>query len=266
MYWYIYPILNIIIIIISVFIGRFIVARFSLKTQKLIALSCVIFIISFALIIRNPFFIYLLSFSEASVFFYDSWFFWFAIVFFVVARTLIVNEGTKRAILIFLVFIITLSSVKSVLYFFPLNSVKIHSEIMSDGICFQSTSYTCGAASLVAFLQTYDVEATEIEMAKLSRTRPNMGASTLGIYYALQHKLENTWLDPKIKNISFEELKQLNKPSIITTKLTFLVDHVIVVLGYENGKFNVIDSLSGKYSISERELQEKWRGVVIYIE
>jgi ABC-type bacteriocin/lantibiotic exporter with double-glycine peptidase domain len=147
-----------------------------------------------------------------------------------------------------------------------LNNSKINGEVAASGICFQSTTYTCGAASLATFLNIYDIEATEIEMAKLTRTCPNMGANTLGIYYALRHKLENTSLDPRIKNISFEELKQFNKPSIITTKLTFLVDHVIVVLGYEDGKFNIIDPLSGKYFINEEELQEKWRGVVIYIE
>lgn len=266
MYWYIYPILNIVIIAVSVFAGRFIVAHCSKKTQKIIMLVCVVSIVSFVFLVHDPFFIYLLSFFEGSVFLYNSWFFWFAIVFFVIALPFMTNKGTKRAITIFLVFIIAISAIDQISYLIPSNNSNIRGEIAGNGICLQSTSYTCGAASLATFLNIYDVKTTEIEMAKLARVRPFMGTSALGVYWALRHKLEETSFGSKIKNISFDELKQFDKPSIITTKLTFLVDHVIVVLGYEDGKFNIIDPLSGKYSIDEKELQEKWRGVVIYIE
>ena len=266
MYWYIYPILNITIIITSIFVGRLIISHFSKRTQKVIMLVCVAFITSFVFLVRTPFFIYLLSFFEGSVFLYNSWFFWFAIVFFVTALPFMTNKGTKRAVTIFLVFIIAISTIDQISYLIPLDNSNIRGEIAGNGICLQSTSYTCGAASLATFLNIYDVKTTEIEMAKLSRSRPFMGTNALGVYHALRHKLEGSSFDPKIKSISFEELKQFDKPSIITTKLTFLVDHVIVVLGYEDGKFNIIDPLSGKYSISETELQEKWRGVVMYVE
>ena len=57
---------------------------------------------------------------------------------------------------------------------------------MQDGICRQTTGYTCVAASMVTALRARGIDATETEMARLAHTQVNGGATDSRALWALQ--------------------------------------------------------------------------------
>ncbi len=88
---------------------------------------------------------------------------------------------------------------------------------VSTGVCFQTTTKTCSAASAATLLKLYDIDTTEQEMAELCLTRN--GTNWMGLYRGLKKKTAGTPWDVEVFSCSVDDLHRLAQPAIITVGL-----------------------------------------------
>ena len=262
---YLYPSLNILILAASFIFGSWLGKN--KRWANPVCLICLVFIASFPFLNHSPAVISWVSRFKPSVFFFNTWVGWFAVMFLSAAAFYLPQKVNRRAIDVFTAVVASYFVLSSALFFLPSFSKSIPAVFDSNGVYLQTTDYTCAAASLVNLLTFYNVSATEQEMADLSFTVKNRGASQGGIFWALKEKLKSIALTPIIQDISFEQLKQLEPPVLITSKYSFFLDHTMVVLGYnpQKGQFAMADPSFGLSYWPEQKLKEKWQGLAIYL-
>ena len=158
----------------------------------------------------------------------------------------------------------------SVLPFFAPVLIKKHlsnlkTRFDSDGICRQSTSYTCGPAAAVTALGKLGLTAEEGEIAVLSYTSPIAGTLPVCLSSALQHRYGASGL--KCRYRSFKSVKQLKGTGIILAIVrdALLLDHCLAVLEISENKVTVADPVTGVRSMSYEQFEKIWRysGIVI---
>lgn len=135
--------------------------------------------------------------------------------------------------------------------------------IDADGVCLQSTGYTCGPASAVTFLKAYGIDATEQEMTRLSHANLLLGVDFGFLGKAVEKKAASAGMTIDVIAADYEFLKKHGKPCIVYVRWHFLVDHVIVVLHADENKVIFADPLDGKREWSRQEFLDRWGGEAI---
>lgn len=104
-------------------------------------------------------------------------------------------------------------------HFFPLAQSPM-TIVDGDGVCRQSSDYTCSAASLVTFLRLYEVDITEADAIEMARTRSGHGTMSLGLFRALSIQAKHAGgYRAAIGHMTTEELLNRNGPAIILVGL-----------------------------------------------
>ncbi|MDZ7618478.1 MAG: hypothetical protein U1E05_15850 [Patescibacteria group bacterium] len=85
----------------------------------------------------------------------------------------------------------------------------------ADGICRQTTMFTCSPACAATMLASAGIVATEQEMADLCLTR--RGTTWQGLYRSLKIKTAGTLYDVQVFNCTAEELRQYTPGWMILT-------------------------------------------------
>lgn len=135
--------------------------------------------------------------------------------------------------------------------------------IDADGICLQSTGYTCGPASAVTFLKAHGINATEQEMTRLSHANLLLGVDFGFLGRAVEKKTHTAGIVIDVVAADYEFLKKHDEPCIVYVRWHFLVDHVIVVLHEDENKVIFADPLSGRREWSREEFLSRWGGEAI---
>jgi hypothetical protein len=99
-----------------------------------------------------------------------------AALLFAIASGVVQRARDRRALRLLLV-VCALYFVRSGLWMVHPPVPELSTATFEDGVCRQSTDYTCVAASLVTLLHAHGIEATETEMARLSYTEVGNGAT-----------------------------------------------------------------------------------------
>jgi len=136
----------------------------------------------------------------------------------------------------------------------------------SSGICMQSTGYTCGPSSLVCYLHTLGIRASEGEMARLSRCTPVDGITEMMAARALKQKLTDPSTRVQLIASSPEQLDKLPTPFLTTIRLNAFTGHMICVLETSADKVTIADPLQGRISQSKTEFISNWKQLAIYSE
>jgi hypothetical protein len=141
----------------------------------------------------------------------------------------------------------------------------LHTNINSDGVCIQTTDYTCGPAAAVTALRKLGLPAEEGRLAILSETSSIGGTPPDMLAEALQNEYGKHGLIAEcrtFKNVS--ELKQTGI-TLAVVKFTFLVDHWVAVLQVTDSEVTVGDPTGGLMKMSYDDFSRKWRciGVVL---
>ena len=142
---------------------------------------------------------------------------------------------------------------------------ELRTNINSDGVCIQSTEYTCGPAAAVTALRKLGLPAEEGRIAILSETSSIGGTPPDMLAEALQNEYSKHGLIAEcrtFKNVS--ELKQAGI-TLAVVKFTFLVDHWVAVLQVTDSEVIVGDPTGGLMKMSYDDFGRKWRfvGVVL---
>lgn len=135
-----------------------------------------------------------------------------------------------------------------------------------DGICLQTTDYTCGPASAVTALRKLGLPADEGKIAILSCTSFQEGTPTDMLADGLQREYGKDGLIVEcraFKNIL--ELKQAGL-TLAVVKYSFMVDHWVTVLEVTDSEVVVGDPLGGVSRLPYEEFLKKWRfiGIVLH--
>lgn len=136
---------------------------------------------------------------------------------------------------------------------------------IEDGVCRQTTGYTCGAASAVTALLLFGIEAEEGQLAIESFTNSTSGVpETL-----LASTIEKLYGDKGIccQFRRFESVDQLrgNCPTIATIKFELFVDHYVTVLDVNDSYVTIGDPIKGRVNLAHEEFGNIWRfsGIVV---
>ncbi len=136
---------------------------------------------------------------------------------------------------------------------------------MEGGVCLQSTGYTCVAASCVTVLRARGIDASEAEMARLSRTEVNGGATDSRAVWALETALTGTdWrVDYRVTDLA--GLAAAPKPCMAQIGWGFFMAHMVAVMDVEEETVVLGDPLSGVRRVKASEFEKTWKGRVISV-
>ena len=142
---------------------------------------------------------------------------------------------------------------------------NIQTRLSYNGVCFQSTDYTCGPAAAVTALGKLGLPAEEGEIAVLSYTSPVAGTLPVCLSSALRNRYGADGLTCKYRR--FDSIEQLRNAGITLAmvKDSFLLDHCLAVLEVSDDKVTVADPMSGLVSMPHEQFKKIWRfsGIVL---
>lgn len=141
----------------------------------------------------------------------------------------------------------------------------LRTRLDSDGICRQTTYYTCGPAAAVTALGKLGLSADEGELAVLSYSSPFIGTLPACLSSALQNRYGAAGLRCKYR--SFSSIDQLRDSGVtlVVVKDAFLTDHCLAVLEVTDYMVVVADPVTGTKSVPREQFEKVWRfsGIVL---
>jgi predicted double-glycine peptidase len=141
----------------------------------------------------------------------------------------------------------------------------LKTQIDPNGVCLQTTDYTCGPAAAVTALRKLGLSGEEGRIAILSCTTPTTGTSPDILAQVLSDEYRKDGLEAEFR--TFKKLSDLKQAglTLAVVKYSFLVDHYVTVLEVTDSDVVVADPLKGLYSIPYDDFLKKWRfnGIVL---
>jgi len=135
----------------------------------------------------------------------------------------------------------------------------------SNGICRQSTDYTCGPAAAVTALGKLGLSGDEGELAVLSYSSPVVGTLPACLSSALENRYRADGLRCEYRR--FESIDQLRNAGVTLAVVrdAFLLDHCIAVLEVSDDAVTVADPVTGARLMPYRQFEKIWRfsGIVL---
>ena len=136
----------------------------------------------------------------------------------------------------------------------------------NDGVCIQSTFYTCGPAAAVTALRRLGLAAEEGEIAVLARSNSVSGTAPDMLCMALRRRYAGEGLSCRYRPFrSLAELEHEDGALIAVIKYKFLVDHYVTVLEVAGEQIRIGDPLVGSRWLTRREFQHAWRWVAVVL-
>jgi len=141
----------------------------------------------------------------------------------------------------------------------------LQTHIEPEGICLQTTDYTCGPAAAVTALHKLGLPADEGEIAILSETSSIGGTPPDMLAEALQDKYGRDGLIAECR--PFKDVSELKQTGITlaVVKYSFLVDHWVSVLQVTDSEVIVGDPLGGLVKMSWADFAQRWRYIGIVL-
>jgi len=135
----------------------------------------------------------------------------------------------------------------------------------SNGICYQTTAYTCGPAAAVTALGKLGLQGSEGEIAVLSHSSPVAGTLPGCLRRALENRYGVDGL--KCQWRRFDSLEQLKGAGVTLAVVrdAFLLDHCVAVLEVSDQMVTIADPVFGRTLMSHEQFEKVWRfsGIVL---
>ncbi len=183
---------------------------------------------------------------------------------FAVAGRMLKRPADRRAVSMMLI-VVALYFVKGGLWMVRPPPPDFKSSKYVDGVCRQSTGYTCVAASLVTLLSAKGIASSEGEMARLSYTEVGNGTTDTRAILALRRKLRGAYVDVRFEQMSFERLREIELPALVPLKWGYFVSHMVPVLEIDADGVLIGDPLTGARRMRIDEFRGQWLGRGIHL-
>lgn len=129
----------------------------------------------------------------------------------------------------------------------------------------QSQEYSCVPAASASALRRLGIEASEAEMAELTRTRPGTGSTTVRALYGLNLKLEathSTWR-AHLAEVEPEAVRGLPTPLLTPLRFESTRRHMVMITGFTPRGIRVMDPVDGMLVIQDDEFANHFTGETI---
>lgn len=142
---------------------------------------------------------------------------------------------------------------------------RLQTRIGSDGVCLQTTDFTCGPAAAVTALRKLGFPADEGRIAILSYSSEATGTPPDILADALLREYGRQGLVAEyrpFKNLT--ELKQVGL-TLVVVKYSLFVDHYLTVLDVTDTEVIIGDPIGGYDRLPKTDFLRKWRfsGIVL---
>jgi predicted double-glycine peptidase len=169
--------------------------------------------------------------------------------------------------------VILLVVVGSFYFIFPpfIDPVLLYNEIkkndlwIEDGVCLQTTNYTCGAVSAVTALLRFGIHASEAELAMASFTSRTWGTSASMLAGGIEKLYAKDGITCEVRGFDTVEALKDVCPVLMIIKHGPLMDHYVAVLEVTEDAVIIGDPSAGKEALTYEEFMKKWRQVGIVI-
>ena len=142
---------------------------------------------------------------------------------------------------------------------------NLQTKFDENGVCRQTTSYTCGPAAAVTALGKLGLRADEGELAVLSYSSPVIGTLPACLTSAIQDRYSADGLSCQYRR--FDSIDQLKNAGITLAVVrdTFLLDHCITVLDVSDDAVIIADPITGTRLMPCKQFEKIWRfcGIVL---
>jgi predicted double-glycine peptidase len=142
---------------------------------------------------------------------------------------------------------------------------NLQTKFDKNGVCRQTTGYTCGPAAAVTALGKLGLRADEGELAVLSYSSPVIGTLPSCLTSALRDRYSADGLNCQYRR--FDSIDQLRNAGVtlVVVRDTFLLDHCIAVLDVSDDAIIVADPISGARLMPYKQFEKIWRfcGIVL---
>ena len=142
---------------------------------------------------------------------------------------------------------------------------NLQTKFDKNGICRQTTDYTCGPAAAVTALGKLGLSADEGELAVLSYSSPVTGTLPSCLSSALQDRYGAEGLSCRYRH--FDSIAQLKNAGITLALVreAFFMDHCLAVLEVTDEAVTVADPVTGTRLMPYEQFEKIWRfcGIVL---
>lgn len=187
-----------------------------------------------------------------------------AVLLFAIAARNIRTAGQRRAILL-LIPVCCLYFVRNGVWMVRPPLDDLGPMQIQDGICRQSTGYTCVAASLVTLLDRHGYQASETQMARLSYTEAGWGTTDSRALVALHKRLAGEPVEICYEVMDYHRLTLVPKPCVVPIRWSYFVSHMVPILAANDEAVVIADPLDGVCEKSPEEFLEVWHKRGIYL-
>jgi hypothetical protein len=137
--------------------------------------------------------------------------------------------------------------------------------LFDKNVCMQRTGYTCVAASAVTMLRANGIDATETEMARLSKTEIGGGATDSRAVWGLEEKLAGSPWEVEYEVMDLTGLANVAKPCMVQIGWGYFLAHMVTVLDANPETVTLGDPLRGTVAMPASDFMRTWKGKVIWL-
>jgi len=141
----------------------------------------------------------------------------------------------------------------------------LQTSIDDQGVCHQTTSYTCGPAAAVTALRHMGLTADEGELAVAMHTSPLVGTPPDVLADSLEDHYANLKLCAEYRKFDGIDALAGHEPVLAVTKIEAIEDHYVVVLNVTPAGVLIADPAQGKVYVSRSDFEHNWRNVGVTI-
>jgi predicted double-glycine peptidase len=134
-----------------------------------------------------------------------------------------------------------------------------------NGVCRQSTNYTCGPAAAVTALRAVGIDATEADLAVAAHTNRATGTEPDVLAAVLADRYASQGLHVEYRPFAHCGDLPRGRPVIALINYQFVVDHYVTILDVTDSTVLVGDPVSGRTRVSHADFERDWRGVGIVL-
>lgn len=142
---------------------------------------------------------------------------------------------------------------------------SLDNRMTPDGVCYQTTRYTCGPAAAVTALKRLNLPAHEGTIAVMSYTTPMTGTLPGSLASAISRKYAHTDLRASYEHLSSLDDLGRADASLAMIRSGFFSDHCVAVLEVSQSHVTYADPIYGVHTVSRDEFKQMWRSAAILL-
>lgn len=130
-------------------------------------------------------------------------------------------------------------------------------------VVMQSSDFSCVPAACATALNLIDQPSTEAQMAELTQTRVNSGATVIRAVDGLRRRLDGSGIRPELVQAAYDDLLRLPKPALTALSFERTQRHMVVITRATPAGCIVEDPMQGTLWMPRAEFEAVFNQEVI---